>query len=100
LHAGFAADAALMIEVDDAVRAAKQSHRRANLDARGIVAVVAAKDGEVAARIRVTALLDILDPGAIHSKGDIVFFFAGDRASMTADAAVLIDEKSLAHEGL
>jgi hypothetical protein len=97
LHAGLATDAALVVEVDDAIVPAKKRHRRTDLDARSIVAVVAAKHGKVAPGLWINALLDILHPGPIHSDGDVVLFFACHRASMTADATVLIDDKSVAH---
>jgi hypothetical protein len=51
----------------------------------------------VTARIRIAALFDILDPGAINTHRDVVFFFTGNRAGVTADAAILIDDKSVAH---
>jgi hypothetical protein len=59
--------------------------------------VVTSKHREVPARIRVAALLDVLHPGAIHAHRDVMLFFARHRAGMTADAAILIDDKSVAH---
>jgi hypothetical protein len=97
LHAGFAADAALVIEVDDTVVAPEQGDSRADFDARRIVAVVAAQHRKMAPGIRVHALFDVFDPGPIHPQRDVVFFFASHRAGMTADAAMLIDEKSVTH---
>jgi hypothetical protein len=97
LHAGFAADAALIIEIDDPVHSAEQSDRRADRDARRIVAVVTAEHGKVPARIRILSLLDVFDPCTIHAYGDVVLFFARDRAGMAADAAMLINEKSVPH---
>jgi hypothetical protein len=59
--------------------------------------MVAAQHREVAACIRVIALFDVLHPGAINAHRDVVFFFARNRASVTADATILIDNKSVAH---
>jgi len=42
LHAGLAADAAARVEVDDAVGSPEERFRRADLDARGVLAVIAA----------------------------------------------------------
>ena len=72
-------------------------HGGADFNARRVVAMVAAEHREVPARVRVVAFLDVLDPGAIHAHRDVVFFFTGNRAGVTADAAVLIDDKSVAH---
>jgi hypothetical protein len=97
LHAGLATDATGVVEIDDAIGAAKQSDRGADFYAGSIVAVVAAQHGEMAPRIRVVTLLYVLDPGAVNAQRDIVFFFAGDRAGVAANAAILIDEKSVPH---
>ena len=59
--------------------------------------MVAAKHREVPAGIRVVALFDVLHPGAIDAHRDVVFFLTGNRASVTADATILIDDKSVAH---
>jgi hypothetical protein len=97
LHAGLAADAALVVKIDDAVGSAKQRNGGADLYARGIVAVIAAQHGEMAPRVGVKSLLDVFHPRTINTDRYIVFFLAGDRACMTADATVLIDKKSVAH---
>jgi hypothetical protein len=97
LHAGFATNAALVVEVDDAIMPAKKRHGRTDLDARRIVTMITAKHGKVTPGLRINAFLDVLDPRPIHSHGNIVFFLACDRAGMTANATVLIDEKSVAH---
>jgi len=43
------------------------------------------------------ALLDVLDPRAIYTDGDVVFFLAGHGAGVAPDATMLIDEKPVAH---
>ena len=97
LHARLTADAALMIEVDNTVGSAKKSDGGANFNAGSVVAVVAAEHRKVSSRVGVAALFDILHPCAIYAYSDVVLFFTGNRASVTADATVLIDDKSVAH---
>jgi hypothetical protein len=43
------------------------------------------------------SFFDVFHPGPVNTDGDVVFFLAGYRTSMTADAPVLVDEKSVAH---
>jgi hypothetical protein len=69
-----ATDAAFIVEVDDAVRTAKQRHCRADLDARRVVAVIATQYGEVATGVGILPFLGVLDAGSIHAGGDVVFF--------------------------
>jgi hypothetical protein len=97
LHAGFTTDAALVIEIDNAVGPPKKRHSRTDLNARRIVTVVAAKHGKVAPGFWIHPFFDVLHPRPIHSHGNIVFFLACHRAGMTTDATVLIDDKSVAH---
>jgi len=62
--------------------------------------MIAAEQREMAPGVRVAPFLNVLDPGPVNSNRDIVFLFTGDRAGMAADAAVLIDDKSVAHENV
>src|SRR6185436_7549511 len=71
LHAGLAADAAPAVEVHDAVRPAEQGGRRADLDARRVVAVVAAGDLEGPPRLGEHTLLDVFHPGAGDPEGHL-----------------------------
>jgi hypothetical protein len=48
-------------------------------------------------RIRPGALFDILDPGSVDPKRNIVFRLASHRAGVTADALVLVDDKTVSH---
>jgi hypothetical protein len=59
--------------------------------------VIAAQDSKVTARVWITAFFNILDPCSIHADGDIMFCFTSNSAGMTADAAVLINDESVAH---
>jgi hypothetical protein len=59
--------------------------------------MIAAQDGEVAPRSRVLTFFYVLHPSTVHPNGDVVLLFASHRAGVTADAAVLINDKSVAH---
>src|SRR5258708_39442712 len=59
LHAGFASDAAAVVEINDAVVALEQRAGWANLDARRLLAMVAAQHAEKAAGVREGALLGV-----------------------------------------
>jgi len=43
------------------------------------------------------ALFDMLHPGAKYTDRHLVLLFAGDRAGMTPNTTVLIDDKSVSH---
>src|SRR5207245_11310153 len=97
LHARLTADAAVAVEVEDAVGAAVERDRRAERHARGAVAVVAAEHGEGAPRVRESPPFDVLDPGAEDAEGHLVLLFARHGARVTADAAALVDHEAVAH---
>jgi hypothetical protein len=86
-----------MIEIDDAITAAKQCNRRTNLYARSIVAMIASQYSEMAPSIGISAFFNVLYPSAIHAERNIVFFLASHRAGVTADAPVLIDDEPVTH---
>ena len=91
LHAGLAADAAVAVEVYDAVVAAKQRGHRADGYARRVFAMVASHHREEAARVGVLAFLDVLDPGAKRAERDFVLGLASDCAGVTANALSMVD---------
>jgi hypothetical protein len=43
------------------------------------------------------SLLHILYPGAVHSKWNTVFSFAGDGAGMAANALAIVDDEPVSH---
>ena len=43
------------------------------------------------------AFLDVLDPDAKDPDRHVVLFFAGNGAGVTADTAVVVDNKTAAH---
>jgi hypothetical protein len=93
LHARFASDTAAAIEIDYAIVAAEKSSGRAYLNTWGIITMVATHHAEMAAGLRKGPLFDVFDPGAENANWYIVLFFASNRARMTSDTAVMIDDK-------
>src|SRR2546428_12155770 len=95
--AGFAADADVLVEIDDAVGAAVHRRRGTGLDAGWMVALIAAGDLKGATRGGELSDVDVLDVGAIHAEGDGVLRLAGGAAGVAADADCLIDDLSPQH---
>jgi hypothetical protein len=96
LHARLASDAAAAIEIHNSVVAAEQRPGRADFNARGVVAMIAAHHAEMAAGVGKFSLFDVFDPGAEHAHRDVVLFFTGNGAGVTTDAAVVIDYEAVA----
>jgi hypothetical protein len=94
LHARLAADTAVTVEVDDAIRALVQGHCRTDRHAGRVCTVVAAQDREVATGVGKLALLDVFHPGAKGPQRHIVLGLAGERAGMAADALAVIDDEA------
>ncbi len=92
LHARLAADAAVVVEVDEAVGALVHRGDGADLDAGRLFAVIAAENSEVAFDFWKGADFDVLDPGAEGADGDVVFGFTRGGAGVAADAAGLVDD--------
>src|SRR3982074_3326205 len=86
LHARFAPNAAVGIEIDNPVLALIHRGYRADSDAGRFFAVVASSDFKYTTRIREDALLDVLDPRAVDPHGNFIFSFTGDRAGVASDA--------------
>jgi hypothetical protein len=97
LHAALATYAPVAVEIDYAVIAPEERGHRAYRYAGGIVAVIATKHAEVAARIRVLPLLYVLYPGAERAERNFVFRFAGYSAGMTSDALSVVYNKAVSH---
>jgi hypothetical protein len=97
LHAALATYAPVAVEIDYAVIAPEERGHRAYRYAGGIVAVIATKHAEVAARIRVLPLFYILYPGAKSAERNFVFRFAGYSAGMTSDALSVVYNKAVSH---
>ena len=93
VHAALAADAVPVVEVDHSVGGSEQRSGGADRDAGGVVAMVAAHHREMPVDMGERAGLDVLDPGAVHSEGNLVFALASNRAGMTADAAAAVEQE-------
>jgi hypothetical protein len=97
LHAGFAADAPVAVEIDYPVIPPEKSSHRADRYARSVIAVVAPEYREESPSVRVFALLYVLDPGAKRAKRNFVLGFAGDGTSVAADAFPMVYDKAVFH---
>ena len=97
LHAGFAANAAVGIEIDNPILALIHRGYWTDSDAGRLFAVVASSDLKYTTRIREDALLDVFDPGSVDAHGNFIFSFAGDRAGVASDAFAIIDYKTVFH---
>jgi hypothetical protein len=61
--------------------------------------MVTAGNLEDSAGVREFSLLNVLNPGAIDSYGDVVLGLAGYSAGMTTDALSIVDDESIFHRG-
>jgi hypothetical protein len=99
-HAGAAADADVRSQIDDPVAPLEERVGRTDPHARRVVALIAEHREEEAARLREDALLDRLDPAAVHPDRNCMLGLAGDGAGMAADAFSKIDgEPVVRHAG-
>src|SRR5712692_7243154 len=89
---GFAADADVLVEIDDAIGAAVHGRGGTSGDTGRVITLVAAGDLKGAASGRELSDVDVLDVGAIHAEGDGVLRLTGSAAGVTADAAGLVDD--------
>jgi hypothetical protein len=100
LHAGSATDAAIVIEVDDAVIAREQRGRWTDRRTRRILTMIAAMDAELPRDVGVCALLDVLHVGAVDPDRDVMFRLAGDGAGMAADALPVVYHEAVIHHSI
>jgi len=94
VHARLAANAIVVLEVDDAVIGTKQCVRRADRHTGCVVALVAAHHRKFACDVGEGASLDVLDPCSIDPQRHVVFALAGDSAGMAANAVVAVEHKA------
>jgi hypothetical protein len=97
LHAGFATNAAVGIEIDNPVLALIHRSHRTDRDAGRLLAMIAARDLKYAARVGENAFLDVLDPGPVHTHRHLVLGFTRHRAGVTSDALAVIDYEAVFH---
>ena len=62
--------------------------------------MVAAMDAELACGVRVGALLNVLDVGAVDADRHVVLGLAGDGAGVAADASPIVNHESVVHHGI
>jgi hypothetical protein len=97
LHARLATDAAVAVEIDDAVVEAKQRGHRADGYAGSVVAVIAPEHREESLSVGIFALLYVLDPGAESTKRNFILGLASDSAGVTADAFAMVYDEAVFH---
>jgi len=97
LHAGFATDASVAVEVDDAVISFVQRGDGTDRDARSVFAVVASEHREKSSSIRIDALFDVFDPSTKGAQWHLVFGLAGDCARVTADTFAMVYDETVFH---
>ena len=94
LCAWFAADAAIIVEIHNAVRTRVQRLGWANLNARSMLTMITAHDWKHTARVRELPLFYILNPGPIDPNRNIMLCFTSNRAGVAADAVAIVDYES------
>ena len=99
MHACLAADAATVVEIYDAVVPPVQGGGGTDRRTRSVIAMIAPHHPKVTRCMRELALFDVFYPGTKNANGDLVFLFTRNGARVAADAAVLIDDKSVSHLG-
>lgn len=90
-HAGFAADANRLIEIDDAVRALEHRGRRASRHTGRVRTLIAASYLVRAAHLRPDADVNVLNVSSCDADRDDVLGLAGCSARVTSNAASVVD---------
>jgi hypothetical protein len=87
------------MQIDDSIAAFEERVRRTDAHARCFVTLIAQHGKKETARVREHALLDGLDPAAVHANRDLVLSLTGYGAGMTSDALPEVNrEPVLGHE--
>src|SRR4051812_46198087 len=97
LSTGFAADTTVIIEIDNPIGSGIKGSNRTDFNTRRVRAVIATVNGEQTAGMRINALLNVLDPGAVHPQRHVMFGFTRYGAGVTADALTVIDDEAVVH---
>src|SRR5439155_23630794 len=95
--AGLAADADVLVEIDDAIGAAVHGRGWTSGDTGRVIALVAAGDLKGAAGGGELSDVDVLDVSAIHAERNGILRLTSSAAGVTADAAGLVDDLSPLH---
>jgi len=97
LHASLAPDAPPVVEINDSIGPPVQRGSGTDFRTRRVIAVVAPHHPEVARCMRELTLFNVLYPGTKNTNRDLVFLLARNRAGMTPNTTVLIDDESVSH---
>ena len=85
----------IAMQIHDTVATTKERAGRADCHARRVFALVAQDGKEQALRVWEAALFHRLDPTAIYADRNVMFSLAGNRARVTADALLQINDKAV-----
>jgi hypothetical protein len=97
LHAGLATYAAIAVEIDDAVVAAKQRRHRADCYAGSIVAVITPEHRKETASVGILPFFNVFYPSPKSAERHFVLGLAGDCTGVTADAFAMIYDEPVFH---
>jgi hypothetical protein len=97
LQTRLTADAQVRVKFDDAVFALIHCLHGANVNARRIGAVIAARDLEKAARVGEHTFFGVLYPRAIDAERNLILGFARRRACVTTDTLAIVNQESIIH---
>jgi hypothetical protein len=97
LHAGFATDAAVFVEINDAVFADEQGFHRTNFHTGRIGAVVAPKYGKQPPGIRKLPFFHLFYISPEDADRHLVLAFAGSGTGVAPDALTVVNDKSVFH---
>jgi hypothetical protein len=97
LHTGFAADTAVFIKINNAIRAEIKGFDRADFDAGCICAVVTTHYGKYTPCIGKFTFFHLFHPGAKNADGYVVFRLAGGGTGVAADAFSVVNDEAVLH---
>ena len=97
LGTGFATNTTVIVEIDDPIGSGIKGSNRTDFNTRRVSAVVATVNGEQTAGMRINALLNVLDPRAIHPQRHVMFGFTRYSTGVTANTLTVIDDEAVVH---
>jgi hypothetical protein len=97
LCAGFAANAAPAVEIDDSIFTSKQRRHGTDLDTRSVSAMVTTHYRKQPARVGKRALFDVLYPSPVNTDRHFMLGLAGNSAGVAADALSVVDYEAKIH---
>jgi hypothetical protein len=97
LHAGFATNAAVIVEIDNSVFPRIKRLHWADLNTGCVGTMIAAHYGEDSPCIGKLSLFNLFNIGSVDTDGNIVLTFTGRGACVTTDAFSIVNNKSVSH---